>query len=375
MSLPDLVIFYGGSGGSPVEEMLADALAEDTLDALEKVTASGAVKGAILVTDRPEIARRCPPDVKVDADNGRFHFGERLAAIISHYNLEGVIYLGAGSAPLMRAEDFFSLGHYLGMAWNMVLTNNFHSADLVAFAPGEALLHLEPPSSDNALPRLLRDQGGLASQELPRSTATQFNIDSPADLLVLKLVGGAGTRLQPWLDAADLDVSRHTDCLHLFTDPSVEVLVAGRVGSQVWQYLEQETACRIRIFSEERGMRAAGREQSGQARSLLGYHLQEVGCERFFQELAELAQAAFIDTRVILAHLKIHPSRADRFLSDLGRYQEISDPFLRQFTEAAAKAPIPVLLGGHSLIGGGLMALIEKAWREHEQSAGSTAAG
>ncbi len=122
-------------------------------------------------------------------------------------------------------------------------------------------------------------------------------------------------------------------------------------------------------------MRTAGREQSGQARSLLGYHLQEVGCERFFQELAELAQAAFIDTRVILAHLKIHPSRADRFLSDLGRHEEINDPFLRQFTEAAAKAPIPVLLGGHSLVAGGLMALIEKAWREHEQPAGSTAAG
>jgi hypothetical protein len=375
MALPDLVIFYGGSGGSPVEETLADALAEDTLDTLEKITASGAVKGAILVTDRPEMARRCPPDVRVDVDDGRFHFGERLAAIISRYSLDGVIYLGAGSAPLMTAEDFFSLGHYLGMAWNMVLTNNFHSADLVAFIPGEALLHLEPPNSDNALPRLLRDQGGLASQELPRSTATQFNIDSPADLLVLKLFGGAGPRLQAWLNAADWDVSRQRDCLRLFTDPGAEVLVAGRVGSQVWQVLEQETACRVRVFSEERGMQAAGREESGQARSILGFHLQEVGCERFFQELAELAQAAFIDTRVILAHLKVHPSRADRFLSDLGRYEEINDPFLRQLTEAAAKAPIPVLLGGHSLVGGGLMALIEKAWREHEQSAGSTAAG
>src|SRR4030042_2454863 len=253
MSLPDLVIFYGGSGGSRVEEMLADALAEDTLDALEKVTAPGAVKGAILVTDRPEIASRCPPDVKVDVDNGRFHFGERLAAIIGHYNLDGIIYLGAGGAPLMTAEDFFSLGHYLGMAWNVVLTNNFYSADLVAFIPGEALLHIEPPSSDNALPRLLRDQAGLAPQELPRNVANQFNIDSPADLLILKLVGGAGPRLQSWLDAADLGLSRHRDCLRLFSDPDAELLVAGRVGSQVWQRLEQETACRVRVFSEGRG--------------------------------------------------------------------------------------------------------------------------
>ena len=375
MPQPELVIFYGGSSGSPVEEMLADALAEDTLDALEKISGCGAVKGAILVTDRPEIAGRCPPDVKVDVDNGRFHFGQRLAAVISHYDIERLIYLGAGSAPLMTAEEFFSLGHYLGMAWNTVLTNNFHSANLVAFVPAEALLHLDPPNSDNALPRLLRDQGGMDCQELPRSTGTQFNIDSPADLLILKVVGGAGTRLQAWLDRADWDVSRHAECLRLFTDPGTEVLIAGRVGSQVWQHLEQETACRTRIFSEERGMQAAGRDQSGQARSLLGYHLQEVGCERFFQELGELAQAALIDTRVILAHLKLNPSRADRFLSDLGRHEEIEEPFLREFTAAAAKASIPVLLGGHSLVSGGLMALIERAWREHERPAGSAAAG
>ncbi|OGD11757.1 MAG: hypothetical protein A2W20_06750 [Candidatus Aminicenantes bacterium RBG_16_66_30] len=131
----------------------------------------------------------------------------------------------------------------------------------------------------------------------------------------------------------------------------------------------------MRVFSEERGMRAAGSDRSGQARSLLGYHLQEVGYERFFQELAEMAQAALIDSRVILAHLKAHPSRADRFLSDLGRHEEISDPFLRQFTEAAAKAPIPVLLGGHSLVAGGLLALIEKAGREREQASGSATAG
>ena len=376
MPLPELVIFYGGMGGSPVEEMMADALAEDTLDALEKIVASNAVSGAILVTDRPEIGQRCPPDVRVDVDNAPFHFGQRLAGVIGQYNLERLIYLGAGGAPLMTAEDFFSLGHYLGMVWNTVLTNNLHSADLVAFVPGEALLHVEPlPSADNTLARLLRDQAGLATQELPRSTATQLNIDSPADLLTLKLVGGEGAHLRAWLDAANLDVSRYQECLRFFTDIDAEVLIAGRVGSQVWQYLEQETACRTRLFSEERGMQATGRAEMGQVRSLLAYHLLEVGCERFFQEVAGMAQAAIIDTRVIIAHLNTNPSRADRFLSDLGRYEDISDPLLREFTEAAVKAPIPVLLGGHSLVAGGLMALIEAAWRGQHRAAGSSTAG
>ena len=116
-------------------------------------------------------------------------------------------------------------------------------------------------------------------------------------------------------------------------------------------------------------MAAAGREGTG-ARSLLAYHLQAVGLARFFEELATLGDAAFIDTRVLLAHLGLRPSRADRFLSDLGRPDAIADPFLREFTQGAAAAAIPVLLGGHSLVSGGLMALIEAAWREYDKALG-----
>jgi hypothetical protein len=113
-------------------------------------------------------------------------------------------------------------------------------------------------------------------------------------------------------------------------------------------------------------MAAAKRDRSGRAHSLLGYHLAQVGSRRFFEELTSLADCAFIDTRVLAAHAGAMPSRADRFLSDLGRAQEIEDPFLQEFTEAALRAPLPVLLGGHSLMSGGLMALTEAAWREYD---------
>ena len=49
-------------------------------------------------------------------------------------------------------------------------------------------------------------------------------------------------------------------------------------------------------------------------------------------------------------------------------------PFLRDFTRAAVEAPIPVLLGGHSLMSGGLMALNEFAWAERD-AGGSNEAG
>ena len=60
-------------------------------------------------------------------------------------------------------------------------------------------------------------------------------------------------------------------------------------------------------------------------------------------------------------------SRADRFWSDLARPEQIEEPFLREFTQAAREASIPVLLGGHSLVSGGLMLLTEHAWRDDDQ--------
>jgi hypothetical protein len=84
-----------------------------------------------------------------------------------------------------------------------------------------------------------------------------------------------------------------------------------------------------------------------------------------------LGEAAFIDTRVLTAHARVSPSREDRFLSDLGQPDAIVDPFLRELTAASLRAPIPVLLGGHALVSGGLMALIQAAWDEHDREQGT----
>jgi hypothetical protein len=66
-----------------------------------------------------------------------------------------------------------------------------------------------------------------------------------------------------------------------------------------------------------------------------------------------------LDNRVILASRGLWPSALDRFNSDLYRWNEVDEPFLRSLTHAAAEAPIPVLMGGHSVVAGGLMALTE----------------
>jgi hypothetical protein len=106
-------------------------------------------------------------------------------------------------------------------------------------------------------------------------------------------------------------------------------------------------------------MRASGRQGRGEVRSLLADYLGLVGVERFFEELSEVVNGVILDNRVIVAARQLWPSTVDRFNSDLYRWEEVEDPFLQGLTHAAAEAPIPVVMGGHSVVAGGLMALTE----------------
>ncbi len=120
-------------------------------------------------------------------------------------------------------------------------------------------------------------------------------------------------------------------------------------------------------------MRASGREARGEVRSLLGFYLASVGPRRFFESLGLLGQAAYLDTRVLFGHLGLNPSAVDRFSSDMLDVEAIQDPVVREFTAAAREAPIPVLLGGHSLVSGGLWALIDAAWQERDRELAKSA--
>ena len=362
---PALVIFLGGLGGSPVEEMVAGARSAAALDSMQAAIGSGRYQGAVLVTDGLTELPELPAGVTLDVDDGTFHFGARLAEVVSRHGLESVVYLGGGSLPLLRREGFAQVAEAMSEG-GVVVTNNQFSSDLVAF-PAEALARTQPPDSDNRLARVLSEEAGLPVSALARTVATQMDIDGPTDLAVLALTGEGGPRLREYLARLELDLERYRRVLPLLTDRRAQITVAGRVGSHVWQYLEGETACRVRLFAEERGMEADGRAAAGEARSLLGFFLEQVGPQRTFGALAELGDAAIIDSRVLLAHFRAQAGRADRFLSDLGRWEEVREPFLRDLTRAALEASMPVLLGGHSLVSGGLMALNEFAWRERER--------
>ena len=108
-------------------------------------------------------------------------------------------------------------------------------------------------------------------------------------------------------------------------------------------------------------MRASGRQARGEVRSLLNEFLDLVGIEQFFQHLGRMGDAVLLDNRVILASRGLWPCDADRFHSDLLMDAQVSDPFLRALTAAARSAPVPVVMGGHSLVAGGLAVLLDGA--------------
>ena len=111
-------------------------------------------------------------------------------------------------------------------------------------------------------------------------------------------------------------------------------------------------------------MKALGRDRRGEVVSLVGRLIESLGYVEFFEFLSQFCRGAVLDTRVLFEHFKWKLSQADRFASDVGALELISHPELREFTAAAFSAPIPVLLGGHSLVTGGMWALIDAGNRE-----------
>ena len=283
-----------------------------------------------------------------------------------------VCYAGAGM-PAMTAAHWRNLREQIEAG--RTVANSLHSADLLAVPHASALTNLADETVDNSFALRLRDESDLEITTLERSAATLLDLDTPADLALLSLAEATATleigpRLSAALAQSEAPLSsareRLADALDTLTERECQLMVIGRVGAYVWSALDRDTAARIRIISEERGLRARTAAPTP-PRSLLGLHADAVGPSALIDSLAELADAVIFDTRPLFAHLNWAANRADRFAADLGQPDAIADPQLRQFAKAALTAPIPIAQGGHSLVSGGLLAAINIAWTRREQ--------
>lgn len=363
---PTLLVFHGRGGAGPAERLVDAAQVAMGRRTVEVALAAG-FEAVIVATNDPSAFAGLPAPVVVDPDeaDATYDFDRRLRRIVERFGLARPVVMGAGAIPLVEREEMRAVVEQLTPLAPRIVTNNFFSSDLTGWTPGDAILRCGPFTRDNELPRRLRDDAGLTPVTLPRSLATQFDLDTPADVIALQIAGLLPPEVLTATPDLKLPVHHYRAVMRTFLDRKGELLIAGRVGSETWRHLETQTACRVRIFSEERGLAAAG--AGHRAKSILGFLLAEVGTQRFFRTLAELGDAAVIDARVLEAHLGLAPSREDRFQSDLLNPAGIGDSFLRKFTQGALDAPIPVILGGHSLVTGGLALLNDVAWEEHDR--------
>ena len=299
-------------------------------------------------------------DVLLETDSEQpFHFGRTLQQLIQEHQLSGLIYFGSGSGGLLTSDQLRTFAQFAGRPTPSALFNNFYSCDFGAFAQTHSLLRLDLPAVDNGLGFCLSD-AGIDCYQLPRTLATQFDIDTPTDLLLAKSAEQGGEHLRRALEQVAFDHPALDTILSLLTDRTSMLYLIGRVNPATWRFFEQEVACRTSGMIEGRGMKATA---STRAR-FLATTLREHGADQLFSILESCADGALIDTRPLLADANgTLPSQDVRYNSDMFRLDEVHNPRWHELTARAMASQIPIILGGHSLVSGGLYLLADACWK------------
>jgi len=363
-----LLVMVGPMGAHPVERQMGRILRAAARETIQRIIDTGRVARVILAApDREglESLEELPLPLELDLDPGDrpFEFGARLTELIRRHRVSRLLYVGAGAAPLMSTAGWEAVLTAFAEIEVGLLTNNLHSSDWIAVVPAEvisAYAHRLP--TDNAMAWVLHREAGLPARVWPRSTASLLDLDTPVDALIAAQHPQAPAALREAVARTGWDPSRVRRIQTLLRTPGSRLILAGRVPSWAWVALERHAQIWTRVFSEERGMQASARMHRGEVRSLVYAYLQTVGPRRFFETLAELADGALLDIRVWMAAAGRWPSPADRYAADLFAISEIRDPMIREWIEAAAQAPLTLLVGGHTLVAAGLVALLEAAF-------------
>lgn len=361
----DLIVFHGRGGASGPERLVVGAQQASVRQLLADAGGAGCFRRIALATNDATFAMEqsaAYPALVVVPTGDTIVFGEQLRAIARQLGAAAIVYVGGGSAPLLDVAGLRQLVAAVDEpGW--VAANNFLSSDWVAFRPATALDRTDPIRTDNDLAWRLHHDAGLARVAGEPTLVGTLDIDTPTDLALLRRAPGVPPLLAAYLAAHAPELPALAAVERVMADPYRTLIVAGRVNTTIWARVEREVSFMKRLFVEERGMRANGRQARGEVRTLLATLLHEVGPVRFFALLAELGDALVFDTRPLFAQLAPHLSAVDRFASDLLRPDLIADPFARDFTAAARDAPLPVVLGGHALVTGGLWLLATRANR------------
>jgi len=362
------VLFLPPAGESAAEKWMSRArlaACRDTIASLVSTRlASPILVLAADAADRAALHAAGVETLDPPASDEQFHFGSSLASVAASLGEGALAYFGGASAPLVSSQR---LSEVLAQAGRPVQVptawvNNTLSTDWAVLTSSEGLKRVAARlTTDNPLGWVLEREAGYRVMALPASAETQADIDTPADVLLLARHPQVGAALKAFLaEGAEPGLLAKVDGLRrVMSTPASTLAIIGRSSSAIWREIERRKQIWVRLFVEERGMLASGRAERGEVRSLIGEMLDDWGPDRFVGRLAGMADGLLWDNRVWMAHRGLWPSTADRFASDLGWAGDVGDPALAALTLALQGAPIPVLTGGHSLVSGSLLALLE----------------
>ena len=357
------VITHSPFGTSEGEILVQGARRASVLDLVAILRKAG-LERILLVSGYGELVRRAETfgvEVVPPPRGEPFHLGQTLKRIVAREGLHGLLYFGSGSGGLMTVSNAASLMDFAEREEKGALLNNYYSCDFGSISAADELLRVDLPQIDNSIGFALSD-AGWPCYSLPRDVVSQFDIDTPTDLLLLQAADQAGPAMRSFLKKQELANSALSRLVDLLPDRSAHLLIIGRLNPTTWGHFERGVACRTSAIAEGRGIRA----YPSQKKTLAGAVMHREGVHAFFEKLSWMADAAIIDSRPVLSEERKIPGPADRFASDMLRPQLVGDRLWREFTEGAVEAPIPVLLGGHSMVNGGLYLLSEACWKDRD---------
>ncbi len=361
-----VLILLPPAGRTPAEVWMAQgrrAAAIDLVGRLQAVAGAGPIwfHAAEQVDCQALTELGCRPfDDGVGLDP--FHYGEALASFARLHAPDRLGYFGGASAPLVStAELEHAFDLILRASSPTAVVNNYYSTDwLILNETGRLPAVASKLPTDNPLGWVLDHDAGFGIQTMPVTAGTQADIDTPGDLLLIHAHPSLGPALTSHLEQAPQEgIARAQKLQALLRAPASTLSIIGRSSAGIWREIERRTQIWVRLFVEERGMLASGRAERGEVRSLIASVLDLLGPTEFIQRLSTMTDGVLWDTRVWMASRRVWPSPADRFASDLGWADQVAEPALRDLTASVAQATFPIITGGHGVVAGSLLALLE----------------
>ena len=337
---------YEGS----ISKVIKEARELMIFDTCQKMFESGYFNPAIVIGD---FDFKKFPSIIFEKIGKNFNFGKSLINIKNKYSLDKIFYFGAGSCYFLKTDELKFI--FENTINGQFLSNNLVSSDFISFSLSDLdeKIILNFPNIDNYFSSYLMKETSLKYVKMPVSLGSVFDIDTPNDFAILSKNTNNSNKIGNYISNSIFKNINLDRFIKILSSKSNEIFVYGRINPLNLYMAERNIPCKIRFLSEERGLKVRGRASA----SLLSKIFQSENFDIFFDMFENICNACILDTRVIFSLFAGEYDQEELYLSDMQMWKQIKNPFIKSFTKKVSESKVPIILGGHSIVNGGLMAL------------------